>query len=295
MEKLVKNTGPYFSDKMYFCKIWQSHEPARLGVIFYVPLWNLAGNLAAMWQRCLPNFGVIGKFHYNDVIMSAMASQITGISVVCSTVGLGADQRKHQHFTSLAFVWGIRWPVNSPHKRPVTRKIFPFDDVIMFKCLSHPSSKILQSYHDDGIKWKPFPHCWPFVRRIHQSPVNSTHKGQWGGALMFYLLCAWINVSVNNHEAGNLSQHRAHYDVTEMYCWVLRSFQMFNKGPGNIWNECVKLKSNLCIGPVNIFQVFYTEVDIRKATSPRSSTSENSGGPMKTFTVPVLLSGKKFL
>ena len=156
MEKLVKNTGPYFSDKMYFCKIWQSHEPARLGVIFYVPLWNLAGNLAAMWQRCLPNFGVIGKFHYNDVIMSAMASQITGISVVCSTVGLGADQRKHQRFTSLAFVWGIRWPVNSPHKRPVTRKIFPFDDVIMFKCLSHPSSKILQSYHDDGIKWKPF-------------------------------------------------------------------------------------------------------------------------------------------
>ena len=55
--------------------------------------------------------------------MSAMASQITGVSIVCSTVGSCADQRKHQSFASLAFVQGIhRWPVNSPHKRPVTGK-----------------------------------------------------------------------------------------------------------------------------------------------------------------------------
>ena len=68
----------------------------------------------------------------NDVIMSAMAFQITGVSIVYSTVGSGADQRKHQSSASLAFVRGIhRWPVNSPHKRPVTRKMFPFDDVIM--------------------------------------------------------------------------------------------------------------------------------------------------------------------
>ena len=70
--------------------------------------------------------------HYNDVIMSAMASQITGFSVVCSTVGLGVDQRKYQSSVSLAFVRGIhQWPVNSPQKRPVTWKIFPFDEVIM--------------------------------------------------------------------------------------------------------------------------------------------------------------------
>ena len=63
--------------------------------------------------------------------MSAMASQITGVSIVCSTVGSGADQRKHQSSASLAFVWGIhRWPVNSPHKWPVTQKMFPIDDVI---------------------------------------------------------------------------------------------------------------------------------------------------------------------
>ena len=66
-----------------------------------------------------------------DVIMSAMASQITGVSMVCSTVCSGADQRIHQSSASLAFVRGIhRWPETFPHKLPVTRKMFPFDDVI---------------------------------------------------------------------------------------------------------------------------------------------------------------------
>ena len=70
--------------------------------------------------------------HYNDVIMSSMASQITSVSIVYSTVYSGADQRKHQSYATLAFVRVIhRWPVNSPHKGPVTRKMFPFDDVIM--------------------------------------------------------------------------------------------------------------------------------------------------------------------
>ena len=72
------------------------------------------------------------KCTLHDVIMSAMVSQITGVSIVYSTVVLGADQRKHQSSASLAFVWGIhRWPVNSPNRRSLTRKIFPFDDVIM--------------------------------------------------------------------------------------------------------------------------------------------------------------------
>ena len=66
--------------------------------------------------------------HYNDVIMSTTASQITSLTIVYSTVYSGADQRKHQSSASLAFVRGIhRWPMNSPHKRPVTRKMFPFD------------------------------------------------------------------------------------------------------------------------------------------------------------------------
>ena len=82
-------------------------------------------------------FMVIGHlgnrlYHYIGVIMGTIASQITSLTIVCSTVYSGADQRKHQSSASLAFVRGIhRWPVNSPHKWPVTRKMLPFYDVIM--------------------------------------------------------------------------------------------------------------------------------------------------------------------
>ena len=71
--------------------------------------------------------------------MSVIASQITSVSIVYSTVYPGADQRKHESSASLVFVRGIhRWPVNSPHKGPVTRKMFPFDDVIMGQdCCRH--------------------------------------------------------------------------------------------------------------------------------------------------------------
>ena len=57
-----------------------------------------------------------------------------------------------------------------------------------------------------------------FVRGIHRSPVNSPHKGQWRGALMFSFVCAPMNDWVNNREAGDLRRHRAHYDVTVMRC-----------------------------------------------------------------------------
>ena len=76
--------------------------------------------------------------HYSDVIMGAMTSQITSLTIVYSTVYSGADQRKHQRSASLVFVRGIhRSSVNFPHKWPVTQKMFPFDDIIM-------------------IAWKPF-------------------------------------------------------------------------------------------------------------------------------------------
>ena len=177
--------------------------------------------------------------HYNDVIMGAMAYQITSLTIVYSSVYSGADQRKHQSSASLAFVRRIhRWPVNSPHKEPVTRKMFPFDDVIM--SVNHWIQKrnwvqyipwIMHSWrldvlcsglipmnvtHDDVIKWKHFPRYWPFVRGIHRSPVKSLHKGQWRGTLMFSLICARMNGWVNNCEAGDLRRLCAHYDVTVM-------------------------------------------------------------------------------
>ena len=70
------------------------------------------------------------SYHYSDVIMDEIASQNTSLTIVYSTVYSDADQRKHQSSASLAFMRGIhRWPVNSPHKWSVTRKMFPFDDV----------------------------------------------------------------------------------------------------------------------------------------------------------------------
>ena len=81
-------------------------------------------------------------------------------------------------------------------------------------CLCASGGKASQ--HHDVIKWKHFPRYWPFVRGIHWSPVNSPHKGQWRRALMFSLICAWINGWENNREAGDLRRHRVLYDVTVM-------------------------------------------------------------------------------
>ena len=78
------------------------------------------------------------------------------------------------------------------------------------------SDRHLPFSHDDVIKWKHFPRYWPFVRGIHRSPVNSPCKGQWRGALMFSLICVWINGWVNNRETRDLRRYRAHYDVIVM-------------------------------------------------------------------------------
>ena len=73
------------------------------------------------------------SIHYSDIIIGAMASQITGMLTVYLIICSGAYQRKHQSSVSLAFVRGIHWwPVNSSHKGPVTRRMFTFDDVVMY-------------------------------------------------------------------------------------------------------------------------------------------------------------------
>ena len=80
--------------------------------------------------------------------MGAIVSQITSLMIIYSTVYLGADQRKHQSSASLAFVRGIhRWPVNAPHKWPVTRKSFPFNDVIMQMVLVRIVFRLVSSHN----------------------------------------------------------------------------------------------------------------------------------------------------
>ena len=86
-------------------------------------------------------------------------------------------------------------------------------------CSTHcPLEPILLTwFHDDVLKWKHFPRYWPVVRGNNWSPVNSHHKGQWRGALMFSLICTWINGWVNNREVGALRRSRAHCDVNVMF------------------------------------------------------------------------------
>ena len=101
--------------------------------------WSL-GNFRWDWQYANEISEILKKFHrrwnwaihYSDSTMSVMASQITSVVIVYSTVYSGADKTKNQSSALPAFVRGIhRWPMNSPHKCPVMRKMFPFDDVIM--------------------------------------------------------------------------------------------------------------------------------------------------------------------
>ena len=104
-------------------------------VVFTLLLWYLTHwyhNRYWHLRAGLVNHGAVSYQHYGDVIMGAIASQITSLTIVYSIVYSDADQRKHQSSASLAFVRGIhRGPVNTPHKWPVTRNMFPFDDVIM--------------------------------------------------------------------------------------------------------------------------------------------------------------------
>ena len=127
-------------------------------------------------------------------------------------LGLNINHVSKRSFWKLSF-WGV---FVSDHQRNSNLEVghsgsgFKWAECLLF------INGYLGWPHDDVIKWKHFPRNWPFVRGIHRSPVNSPHKGQWRGALMFALICVWINGWVNNREAGDLRRHRAHYDVVVM-------------------------------------------------------------------------------
>ena len=108
------------------------------------------------------------------------------------------DLRRHRAHYDVTIKYLICWPIFSLLSSP--RGYISFILTIL-----HP--------HDDVIKWNHYPRYWPFVRGIHRSPVNSPHKDQWRGALMFSLICACIDRWVNNREVGDLWRYHAHYDV----------------------------------------------------------------------------------
>ena len=110
-----------------FVRPWMSQF--RLFVQVWI-LWMIFSLRRSYFHDYVAFIDYLGD-HYSDIIMDAIASQITSLAVVYSTVYSGADQRRYQNSASLAFVRGIhRWLVNSPYKGPVTRKMLPFDDVI---------------------------------------------------------------------------------------------------------------------------------------------------------------------
>ena len=101
--------------------------------------------------------------------------------------------------------------------------------------LKHAEADGPMSTNDDVIKRKHLPRYWPFIRGCTVYPVDSLHKMQWRGALMFSLICAWINGLANTRDGGHLGRHRAHYDVTVMYLfhhwlwwWLFAWFSLGN-------------------------------------------------------------------
>ena len=92
---------------------------------------------------------------------------------------------------------------------------------------------------DDVVKWKHFPRYWPLVRGIYRSAVNSPHKGQWRGALIFSLICAWTNGWINIRDAGDLRRNGAHHDVTVMIVYYVLVYddEYLKKYASKTWPE----------------------------------------------------------
>ena len=110
------------------CQFQLSIEKEEFGAVFDIDRWLMFSH---KWNSFDANHQWAKLVHYDDIIMGVMASQVTSLTIVYSNVYSGADQRKHWNLASLAFVQGIhQWPWNPPHKWPIMRKMFPFDDIM---------------------------------------------------------------------------------------------------------------------------------------------------------------------
>ena len=133
-------------------------------------------------------------------------------------------KKKKKKFVKCA-VLNTHWRNNALQTMSLTMEFI--SEVILNKSWSQRLRGYRLGFHYDVIKWKHFLRYWPFVRGIHRSPMNSPHRGQWRGALMYSLSCAWINGWVNNREAGDLRRHRTHYDVIVMRYIMLEKITFF--------------------------------------------------------------------
>ena len=114
------------------------------------------------------------SIHYSDVIMSAMASQITGVSIVYSTVCLGSGQRKHQSSASLAFVKGSHW---WPVQRASNAEFFPFDDVIIFSDLCRCCGTTTNDSDRNFCHWSQSTNNWR--KNLLQTRLHHSDSATW--------------------------------------------------------------------------------------------------------------------
>ena len=181
---------------------------------------SVGSHLTPMWRPNIIRFPLNGSPH--------------GMAAILCHLSMCRDKQvsTYRGFTLWKHAWSfVALPLDSIHLMIFTH--------LRREYLTGARRSHFFNVHDDVIKWKHFPRYWPFVRRIHRSPVNSPHKGQWRGALMFSLIYARINGWVNNCQAGDLRRHNAHYDVIVMqqnylcghdlkcYLSKLRHFQTF--------------------------------------------------------------------
>ena len=180
--------------------------------------------------------GRVKDFSDNDVIMGAIAFQITSLPIVYPTLYSDADQRIHQSSAWLAFVWGIhRGPVNSPHKWPVTRTMFPFDDVIMegatvaaltsHECHGVPDHRELDSLFDSlfRLPTRKTPNCTAFTLLLclpKQTP-NRTHDK----SIILRIYCM-ATLMINGSESINMQ--------TMEYWWVYLHAALRK----HLWQRC---------------------------------------------------------
>ena len=168
-------------------------------------------------------------YHDNDIIMGPIASQITSLTIVYSTVYPDADQRKHQSSASLAFVRGIhRGPVNSSHRWPVTRKMLPFDDVIMVVCV-----------------W-----AWSFQHLL----ININIKGQGYMKLAFEMLTVrGQQHSFSTHERMFLGKCQSSWD-RNVSTWVGDKLQIWLKNvfENVVWKMATILPRPQCLDSMTV-------------------------------------------
>ena len=188
--------------------------------------------------------------------MGAIASQIASLTIVYSTAYSDADERKHQSSVSLAFVWGIhRGPVNSPHKRPVTRKMFPIDDVIMYpQCTYRDRASLRTQAHGLFVRWRR-------VGQVSHGSVTSTRRqvqGQW------YLTACTVRAATYWERSGH-SQYFAFQYWDHLFRYrdphykdktVVRPCYLCNRIPILVWrwNVVIVVICNMLLWNVVIYQ-----------------------------------------